>query len=206
MKIEEVIEMIDTEQLSVSEINPRTIKDDKFRKLMQSIQKDADFLNARPILVNRVGKKMTIYAGTQRYFACKELGWLKVPCIVDNNIPEDVMKARMLRDNHNNGAWDTESLRENFKIADLDLLDLNVGAKRFVDIFKAVEEVDLSQKAQSATPAEPKVKEVKQDAYNLNITFTSIKTKRRAVELMEALQGDQRFEDVLLARIDHLQL
>jgi ParB-like chromosome segregation protein Spo0J len=49
--------------------NPRTIKDDKFKKLVQSIKDFPEMLDIRPIVLN---KDMIILGGNMRFKACKE--------------------------------------------------------------------------------------------------------------------------------------
>ena len=51
--------------------NPRLIKDDKFKKLVKSIQDFPDMLNVRPIVVN---KDMVVLGGNMRLKAIKEAG------------------------------------------------------------------------------------------------------------------------------------
>ena len=59
--------------------NPRIIKDDKFKKLVQSIKDFPEMLNIRPIVVN---KDMIILGGNMRYKACKEAGLKEIPVII----------------------------------------------------------------------------------------------------------------------------
>ena len=59
--------------------NPRLIKDDKFKKLVQSIKDFPEMLNIRPIVVNQ---DMIILGGNMRYKACKEAGLKEVPVII----------------------------------------------------------------------------------------------------------------------------
>jgi len=49
--------------------NPRIIKDDKFKKLVQSIKDFPEMLELRPIVVN---KDMVVLGGNMRLKACKE--------------------------------------------------------------------------------------------------------------------------------------
>jgi ParB-like chromosome segregation protein Spo0J len=51
--------------------NPRIIKDDKFKKLVKSIQDFPQMLNIRPIVVN---DDMVVLGGNMRLKACKEAG------------------------------------------------------------------------------------------------------------------------------------
>ena len=53
--------------------NPRIIKDDKFKKLVESVKSFPEMLELRPIVVN---KDMIILGGNMRFKACKE-AWIK---------------------------------------------------------------------------------------------------------------------------------
>jgi ParB-like chromosome segregation protein Spo0J len=44
---------IDIKKIKVNPSNPRTIKDDNFKKLVQSIQEFPEMLDIRPIVVNK---------------------------------------------------------------------------------------------------------------------------------------------------------
>jgi hypothetical protein len=114
-------ESIAIDQLYISQKNPRKIDDDDLKSLQDSIQKDPDFLYRRPILVQRVNGNNTIYAGVQRFEACKRLGFKEVPCLVVDNLPVDILEYRMLLDNVHNGEWDEEKLFSEF---DQDLQDM----------------------------------------------------------------------------------
>lgn len=71
--------MLDISQIKPNPNNPRTIKDDKFKKLVKSIKENPEFLDARPIVV----KDNVIYGGNMRWLALKEAGieikpeWIK---------------------------------------------------------------------------------------------------------------------------------
>jgi|SRR6185503_6271873 len=109
------IEHIDIDQLTFLESNPRTISKDAMQKLCESVKKDPGFLTCRPILVNKNNDQMQIYAGSQRVRAAKQLGWKKVPCIVEE-LDEEEMKRRMLIDNQHSGDWDYDILADQFEI------------------------------------------------------------------------------------------
>jgi ParB-like chromosome segregation protein Spo0J len=88
--------------------NPRTIRDERFKNLCDSIQADPEFLWRRPILATADG---TIYAGNMRYRAASHLGLVKVPAIVED-VPEKLAKERALRDNAQWGDWHEDQLAE----------------------------------------------------------------------------------------------
>jgi hypothetical protein len=90
--------------------NPRLIKDDKFKKLVKSIQDFPDMLNVRPIVVN---KDMVVLGGNMRLKAIKEAGHTEVAVeIVDWT--EDQQKEFIIKDNASFGEWDWSDLANNW--------------------------------------------------------------------------------------------
>lgn len=111
-------------------INPRFIRDEKFEDLKKSILRDSDYMLNRPILVNRTQDGLFIYAGTQRHKACVDLGWSEVPCFIEDDLPEDIIKRRMILDNVHSGRWDDDKLLD-FDKGDLTFLDLSLEGLDF---------------------------------------------------------------------------
>ena len=62
--------------LKANPTNPRIIKDEKFQKLVKSIEEFPEMLEARPIVVN---PEMIVIGGNMRFKACKAAG---VPVIL----------------------------------------------------------------------------------------------------------------------------
>ena len=72
---------MDIKNIKINDQNPRLIKDNKFKKLCNSIQDFPNMLELRPIVVDTDG---VILGGNMRFLALKELGmelkeeWFKV--------------------------------------------------------------------------------------------------------------------------------
>ena len=95
--------------------NPRLIKDDKFKKLVKSIQDFPDMLNVRPIVVN---KDMVVLGGNMRLKAIKEAGLKEINVdIVDWN--EQQQKEFIVKDNVGYGEWDWDDLANNWDSEEL---------------------------------------------------------------------------------------
>ena len=100
--------MLKTEKYKVSDIklnpnNPRVIKDDKFVKLVKSIQDFPKMLEIRPIVVN---DDMIVLGGNMRLKACKEAGIKEVPVIKASNLTEEEQRQFIIKDNVGFGEWD----------------------------------------------------------------------------------------------------
>jgi site-specific DNA-methyltransferase (adenine-specific) len=89
--------------------NPRLIKDDNFKKLVQSIKDFPEMLDIRPIVVNA---DMVILGGNMRFKACKEAGLKEVPIIIADNLTEEQQREFLIKDNVSGGEWDWSLLAD----------------------------------------------------------------------------------------------
>jgi len=105
-----MIKKVKISELKPNPNNPRLIKDDKFRKLVKSIQEFPDMLNVRPIVVNQ---DMVVLGGNMRLRAIKEAGYKDVAVqIVDWS--EDQQKEFIVKDNASFGEWNWDDLANNW--------------------------------------------------------------------------------------------
>ena len=102
-------------EVKVNPNNPRLIKDDKFKKLVQSVKDFPEMLNIRPIVVN---KDMIILGGNMRFKACKEAGLKEVPIII-TDLTEEQQKEFLIKDNVSGGEWDWDILANEWNADDL---------------------------------------------------------------------------------------
>lgn len=83
--------------------NPRLIKDDKFAKLVKSVQEFPEMLEIRPIVVNT---DMVVLGGNMRLKACKEAKIKELTVIVADNLTEEQQREFLIKDNVSGGEWD----------------------------------------------------------------------------------------------------
>jgi DNA modification methylase len=102
--------------------NPRLIKDDKFKKLVQSIKDFPEMLDIRPIVVN---KDMIILGGNMRYRACKEAGIKEIPVIV-TDLSEDKQREFLIKDNTSGGEWDWDMIANEWDADELEAWGLDL--------------------------------------------------------------------------------
>src|ERR1035437_10920951 len=88
--------LVDIDQVKPNPGNPRLIKDDAFKKLVQSIKEFPEMLDIRPIVVNA---DMIVLGGNMRLKACLEAGILKVPIIKADHLTARQQQEFMIKDN-----------------------------------------------------------------------------------------------------------
>jgi hypothetical protein len=95
--------------------NPRFIKDDKFKKLVQSIKDLPEMAEVRPVVVNT---DMVVLGGNMRLKAMREAGWKDVPIqVVDWD--EDKQRQFIIKDNVSGGEWDWDMLANEWDTEEL---------------------------------------------------------------------------------------
>ena len=98
---------VKTSQVKTNKKNPRLIKDDKFKKLVKSIQEFPQMLELRPIVVD---ENNIILGGNMRYKACIEAGLKEVYIVQAKDLTEEQKNEFIIKDNVNFGEWDMDIL------------------------------------------------------------------------------------------------
>jgi hypothetical protein len=127
------IEKIALSKITPSPTNPRIIKDDKFNKLVKSIQEFPQMLQIRPIVVDETG---TVLGGNMRYKACKAAGLEEVYIIRAEALTEAQKKEFVIKDNASFGDWDWEILQNEWDMTEL--------PEWGIDVFELPKEIDYS--------------------------------------------------------------
>ena len=120
--------------------NPRIIKDDKFAKLVKSINEFPQMLNLRPIVVN---DDMVVLGGNMRLKACKEAGLKEIPIIKASELTEQQQKEFIVKDNVSFGEWDWDDLANNWDVDELTEWGLDIPGFVNEEIIPEVEEDDF---------------------------------------------------------------
>jgi DNA modification methylase len=103
--------------------NPRLIKDEKFHKLVKSIQGFPEMLEIRPIVVNA---DMIVLGGNMRLKACKEAGLKEIPIIFADDLTEEQQREFIIKDNVGFGEWDWELIANDWDAEELEDWGLDV--------------------------------------------------------------------------------
>ncbi len=100
--------------------NPRFIRDDKFRKLKDSIKEHPNMLALRELLAFKHKGKYVIIGGNMRFRALKELGYKETVCkVIPPETSVEELAAYTIKDNAGFGEWDFEQLANIWNPEDL---------------------------------------------------------------------------------------
>ncbi len=126
--------------------NPRLIKDDKYRKLVQSLKDDPEMLELRELIVYPNDNVFVVIGGNMRLKALSELGYKEIPCKV---LPKDTsiekLKAYTIKDNIGYGEHEWDSLRDQWDVDQLDEWGLDIPGIAGPEEEKEEAEPDMSE-------------------------------------------------------------
>jgi DNA modification methylase len=133
------------EQVKISKVknnpnNPRLIKDDKFKKLVNSIKEFPEMLKIRPIVVN---EDMIVLGGNMRLKACKEAGLKEVFIIKASELTEEQQREFIIKDNSGFGEWDWDMIANEWDTEQLEEWGIDLPLFDDGDVLEA-EEDDFS--------------------------------------------------------------
>jgi ParB-like chromosome segregation protein Spo0J len=103
--------------------NPRLIKDDKFKKLCDSIQAFPKMMELRPIIID---ENNIILGGNMRFKACKAAKLKQVHVMKASELTEAQKREFIIKDNVSGGDWDWAMLQNEWDTEQLDAWGLDV--------------------------------------------------------------------------------
>lgn len=114
-------------KLKLNPNNPRIIKDEKFKKLVQSLKDFPEMMEKRPMVcVTDVDGKMFPIGGNMRLKALRELGMKEIPdqwVVLADDWTEEQRKEFMIKDNVGYGEWNWGDLQDGWE--EVSIGDLN---------------------------------------------------------------------------------
>ena len=100
--------------------NPRFIKDERYKKLLKSLQDLPEMMDLRPLLVYKVGKKWVVIGGNMRLRALSELKYTEVPCVeISAKIGAEKLKEIAIKDNVAFGTDDWDLIANEWNVDQL---------------------------------------------------------------------------------------
>jgi hypothetical protein len=165
------IEWVKTKDIIPNENNPRILKDDKFKKLVQSIKDFPEMLEIRPIVVNN---EMMILGGNMRWKAIQEIGLKEIPIIKAENLTEEQQREFLIKDNVGFGEWDWDALANDWDYKELNdwALDLPkmVDPEQFGEDFSLADGDKSPFQQMSFTLADEQATQIKNAIADIKLT------------------------------------
>lgn len=104
---------VDIKKVIPNPSNPRIIKDEKFKKLVNSIKEFPQMLELRPIVVD---SNMVVLGGNMRLKACIAAGLQEVDILIADQLTEEQKAEFIIKDNVGFGEWDWDLLANEWNV------------------------------------------------------------------------------------------
>jgi hypothetical protein len=166
-----------TKKVSLSTIkvnpnNPRLIKDDKFKKLVQSVKDFPQMLEIRPIVVN---SDMVILGGNMRFKACQEAGIKELPIIIADNLTEEQQREFLIKDNISGGEWDWDILANEWDTEELNAWGLEVWETTPEADYSLLDDDDVSKQLEDMTSGVKKAIQIEFESEHYEEAYQLVK-------------------------------
>jgi hypothetical protein len=145
------IEKVKIGSIKTNPNNPRVIKDDKFKKLVQSVKDFPQMLDIRPIVVN---DEMIVLGGNMRLKACIEAGIKEVSIIKASDLTPEQQNEFIIKDNVGFGEWNWDDLANDWDETKLVEWGLDVPIDTKIDNLEEDETLEFEQSVQLTPPKE----------------------------------------------------
>lgn len=125
--------------LKLNDENPRTITDEKIKKLGESIRAFPKMMSIRPIVIN---KNNVVIGGNMRLRACALLGMTEIPddwVRHADDLTPDEQRRFVIEDNVMFGEWDWDVLANHFETFQLMEFGLDIPQMNPVELTHVVE-------------------------------------------------------------------
>ena len=182
--------------------NPRLIKDEKFHKLVKSIQGFPEMLSIRPIVVNA---DMIVLGGNMRLKACKDAGLKEIPVIFADDLTEEQQREFIIKDNVGFGEWDWELIAnewdsEQIEEWGLDLPGFDMDSENLSEDFslkdgdkEPFQQMTFTLADEQATQIKNAIADIKQtDDYKYAETMGNENSNGNALYLIVSQWAEQR--------------
>ena len=171
--------MMKVSKLKANPSNPRVIKDEKFKKLVKSLQEFPEMMEKRPMVcVTDVDGRIYPLGGNMRLRAIQELGMKEIPdawVMMADDWTEDKRREFIIKDNVGFGEWEWDQLANEW---DAELL-VDWG----LDVWQQSEEPSMDDL----------IGEDKNKPATMKITFTSPEQLQKAeIDIQELI--DRKYQ------------
>ena len=156
--------------------NPRVIRDDKFAKLVKSIQDFPEMLEKRPLVCyTDTDGKFVVLGGNMRLKAAKECKLKEIPIILADDWTEEQKAQFLIKDNVGFGEWDWEQLANEWDVEQLEDWGLNIPQFSTDVDYSILDDEDVSKQLEEMTDGVKKAIQIEFEAEHYEDAYALVK-------------------------------
>jgi hypothetical protein len=162
-------------QIKSNPNNPRVIKDERFRKLVKSIEEFPKMMELRPMVVNADN---IVLGGNMRLKALKELGYKEVPdewVKSAEELTEDEQRRFIIADNVGFGEHDWDLLANEWESEELAEWGLDVWQPETDVDYSILDEEDVSEQLEDMSSGVKKAIQIEFEAEHYEEAYELVK-------------------------------
>jgi ParB-like chromosome segregation protein Spo0J len=187
------IEKVKIGSIKTNPNNPRVIKDDKFKKLVQSVKDFPQMLDIRPIVVN---DEMIVLGGNMRLKACIEAGLKEVSIIKASDLTPEQQNEFIIKDNVGFGEWNWDDLANDWDADKLTEWGLDVWQEPTNVDYSILDEEDVEAQLNEMTSGVKKAIQIEFEAEHYEEAYALVKFWREkggyvGAMIMEYLKAEK---------------
>jgi ParB-like chromosome segregation protein Spo0J len=166
-------------QLKANPKNPRIIRDDKFKKLVESLRSFPEMMEKRPMVcVTDVDGKLFPLGGNMRLRAIQELGMKEIPdswVTLADDWTEEKRAEFTIKDNASFGEWNYDDLANEWDAEQLS--DWGVDVPRFAEDpdYSILDEEDTAQQLEDMANGVKKAIQIEFEAEHYEEAYELVK-------------------------------
>jgi hypothetical protein len=156
--------------------NPRVIKDDKFKKLVKSIQEFPEMLEKRPLVCyTDVDGKYVVLGGNMRLKAANEVGLKEIPIVLADDWTQEQRDEFLIKDNVGFGEWNWDDLANEWDAEKLTDWGLDVWQSEPDIDYSILDDNDISDELNDMTNGVKKAIQIEFEAEHYEDAYEMVK-------------------------------
>lgn len=172
----EIMEIVKILAIKANSKNPRVIKDEKFKKLVQSIREFPQMLEKRPLVCfTDVDGKYVVLGGNMRLKAAQEIGLKEMPIILANDWTQEQKDEFLIKDNVGFGEWDWDQLANEWDADKLTDWGMDVWKSEPDIDYSILDDDDISEQLEDMTNGVKKAIQIEFEAEHYESAYELVK-------------------------------
>jgi hypothetical protein len=170
------MEKVKISAIKANSKNPRVIKDDKFKKLVKSIQDFPEMLEKRPLVCfTDADNKYVVLGGNMRLKAAQEVGLKELPIVLADDWTQEQRDEFLIKDNVGFGEWNWDDLANEWDPEKLTDWGLDVWQSEPDIDYSILDDNDISEQLSDMTNGVKKAIQIEFELEHYDTAFEMVK-------------------------------